>query len=228
MIHTCGSRPGRNNFPDSKVSDFCSSKSGDFGLQIMNILNVGYDSTNYYLLTNPKPLLLVDVGWPGTLAKMAHSLKRYNLQLKDIPYVLATHYHPDHAGLAQDAKSQGAKLIVMENQFETVASFGQYMKPEQHYVPITLEDNFHLNFADSRAFLAKIGLNGEIIATPGHSDDSVTLVIDEGWAFTGDLSPAEFMADENAAEKARQSWDRIRSLGVQSIYPAHGPLRQFA
>jgi hypothetical protein len=31
------------------------------------------------------------------------------------------------------------------------------------------------------------GVSGEIIYTPGHSDDSVTLILDEGMAFTGDL-----------------------------------------
>ena len=71
-----------------------------------NILNVGYDSTNYYLLTTSAPKLLVDIGWPGTLPKLLRALQRYNLQLKDIPYALATHYHPDHAGLAQEAKKQ--------------------------------------------------------------------------------------------------------------------------
>jgi glyoxylase-like metal-dependent hydrolase (beta-lactamase superfamily II) len=191
----------------------------------MNILNVGYDSTNYYLLSNPKPLLLVDAGWSGTLPKLAHSLKRYNLQPKDIPYIIATHYHPDHAGLMQEIKQQGTKMIVMENQLQTVASLGQYMKPENHYIPISLQDNLTLNFAESRAFLAKIGISGEIIPTPGHSDDSVTLILDDGSAFTGDLHPAEFVADEIEAEKARQSWERIRKLGGCKIYPGHGPVR---
>lgn len=30
---------------------------------------------------------------------------------------------------------------------------------------------------------------GEILWTPGHSDDSVSLVLDSGIAFTGDLQP---------------------------------------
>lgn len=190
-----------------------------------NILNVGYDSTNYYLIGSPTPKLLVDIGWPGTLPKLVHALQRYHLQLKNIPYALATHYHPDHAGLAQEAKQQGAKLIVMENQTTTIAEFGQYMKPENHYTPITLQDNIQLRFAESRKFLAGIGLAGEIIPTPGHSDDSVTLILDEGLAFTGDLHPAEF-ATEEQQEKTTASWDKIRSLGVHSIYPGHGPVRK--
>jgi len=30
----------------------------------MKIINVGYSSTNYYLLDNDKVKLLVDAGWP--------------------------------------------------------------------------------------------------------------------------------------------------------------------
>ena len=33
----------------------------------MNIVDVGYDSTNYYVLGASSNRLLVDVGWPGTL-----------------------------------------------------------------------------------------------------------------------------------------------------------------
>jgi ribonuclease/clavin/mitogillin len=191
----------------------------------VNILNVGYDSTNYYLIGAPGPKLLVDIGWPGTLPKLVHTLQRYRLQLKDIPYALATHYHPDHAGLAQDTKQQGVKLIVMENQTEAVADFGKYMKPENHYTSITSGDNLLLRFDESRKFLAGLGLAGEIIATPGHSDDSVTLVLDEGLAFTGDLHSPEF-ATEEQREKTLASWAEIRGLGVQSVYPGHGPVQK--
>jgi len=194
-------------------------------MAVVQVLNVGYRSTNFYVVSASGPRLLVDIGWPGMLPEMLHTLQRYDLGLKDIAYALATHYHPDHAGLAQEAKQQGAKLIVMESQSATLADFRKYMKPENHYTPITLHDNLPLRFDESRKFLAGIGLAGEIIATPGHSDDSVTLVLDEGMAFTGDLHPLEFSAEEQQ-EKTATSWDKIRSLGEHTIYPGHGPVRK--
>ena len=36
----------------------------------MNIVNVGYASTNYYVLGASTNRLLVDVGWPGTLPRL--------------------------------------------------------------------------------------------------------------------------------------------------------------
>ena len=77
----------------------------------MNILNVGYDSTNYYILADSKPRLLIDIGFPGTLPKLQNQLKRVDIKLTDIKHLLATHYHPDHAGLAQELKNLGLKLI---------------------------------------------------------------------------------------------------------------------
>ena len=186
----------------------------------MNIVNVGYDSTNYYILANSSPKLLIDVGWPGTLPKLQYSCKRMGIKITDIKLFLVTHYHPDHAGLAQELKKLGSKLIVLESQLSAIPTLRTYMKQENHYIEIDPTDNVTLEFADSRSYLLKLGINGEIIPTPGHSDDSVSLILDEGAAFTGDLqSPAI------SEEVGQRSWTRIRSFHVKTIYPGHGPSR---
>ncbi|HEY2980133.1 MAG TPA: hypothetical protein VGJ22_03045, partial [Anaerolineales bacterium] len=61
---------------------------------------------------------------------------------------------------------------------------------------------------------------GEIIPTRGHSDDSITLILDEGFAFTGDLQPL-FMLPEHD-QVSRQSWDRIQQHKITRIFPGHG------
>lgn len=188
----------------------------------MNIVNVGYDSTNYYVLAAAKPLLLVDVGFPGTLPKLLHQCKRGGIQFGEIPYLLITHYHPDHAGLAEEVKRAGVKLIVLENQVAAVPLLRSYMKPGQNYLEINLADTITLAAADSRGFLSRLGIQGEIIATPGHSDDSVTLILDTGAAFTGDLTPP-FAATEATMDTVSQSWAAIRALRARTIYPGHGP-----
>ena len=185
----------------------------------MNIVHVGYDSTNYYVLADRTPRLLVDVGWPGTLPKLQHQCKRMSVNLADLKHFLITHYHPDHAGLAQELKRTGCKLIFIDLQESFVPTLRTWMKPDNHYIEIDLKDSIRITLADSRAFLAKLGIQGEIIHTPGHSDDSVTLVLDEGAAFTGDL-PRPDMSDGIALE----SWQQIRTLGVKRIYPGHGPV----
>ena len=193
----------------------------------MNIVNVGYDSTNYYVLGATGKRLLVDVGMPGTLPKLLAMLKRKDISLGDIGYLLATHYHPDHAGIAQELKVRGVRLIVLEQQRSAIPTLKTYTKPRDGYVDITLHDNLVLTEEASRAFLKGIGIAGEIAGTPGHSDDSVTLVLDEGAAFTGDLPPPGFV-DEDVSPVLAQSWQRLHALNIRMLYPGHGPARPIA
>lgn len=191
----------------------------------MNIVNVGYSSTNYYVLGLGRGRLLVDIGWPGTLHRMLAELKRKGIDPHDIGYMLATHYHPDHAGLAEDLKAHGPRLIVLESQRTAIDLLKTYVKPRDNFTAITLKHTHQLTFATSAAFLHSIGIAGEIISTPGHSPDSVTLVLANGVAFTGDLPPAH-MVDPDATPEVANSWAAIRAAGATTIYPAHGPVWQ--
>ena len=190
----------------------------------MQIVNIGYDSTNYYVFGAGSRRLLVDVGFPGTLPKLVATLKRKGITLQEIGYLLVTHYHPDHAGLAQELKARGLRLIVLEQQRAAIPLLKRHMKPANRYVEITLHDNLELTLPESRAFLQRIGIAGEVVWTPGHSDDSVSLVLDEGLAFTGDLPPPGFV-DEAASAAVQQSWDALRRLHVHTVCPGHAPAR---
>jgi ribonuclease/clavin/mitogillin len=190
----------------------------------MNIVNVGYDSTNYYVVEQNRKRLLIDVGWPGSLPKLSASLRRKGIALEDLGYLCITHYHPDHAGLVQELKDKGLKHIVLEQQLSAIPRLKTYMKPDSGYVDIRLQHSLCLGTVESRAWLASLGLPGEIVSTPGHSEDSISLVLDEGIAFTGDLlPPARVNADQ--VEAARQSWARLGELNVRMVYPGHGPAR---
>ena len=186
----------------------------------MNIVNVGYQSTNYYAMDIKSGKLLVDCGWPGTLPQFTKVLQRKDISLSEIKYLLVTHFHPDHAGLVQDIKDQGAKLILPECQVDSISPFAEYFKGKPFpYREIRQNDNLILKLGDSRKFLDGIGLGGEIIHTLGHSDDSVTLILDEGFAFTGDLHPSFMNIDD---DQTRQSWDKISQHRITKIFPGHG------
>ena len=166
----------------------------------------------------------MDLGWPGMIGPLLTNLERKGIPLKEITHGLATHYHIDHAGAAQDLKQRGMRLIVTDEQVPSIALMKQWMKPTDHYTEITPHDNVVISTAESRAFLAKLGIPGEIVHTPGHSDDSVTLVLDNGAAFTGDLT-AEWMVAEEDPDVVARSWQLLRDRGVTTIYGGHGPVR---
>lgn len=188
------------------------------------IVNVGYRSTNFWVVSAGTSRLLVDLGWPGMFGALEAELKRKDIRVGEIGHGLATHYHMDHAGAAQDLKNRGMRLIVTAEQVNAIPMMRQFMKPADNYTEISLNDNAVITCAESRAFLAKIGFDGEIVHTPGHSDDSVSLVLGTGEAFTGDLTYPG-MATEESAELVARSWQRLRDHGAKMVYAGHGPVR---
>jgi glyoxylase-like metal-dependent hydrolase (beta-lactamase superfamily II) len=187
----------------------------------MNILNIGYQSTNYYLLPGGNFSLLVDAGWPGTFGKFLHVLRTKGLSLEAIDYFFVTHFHPDHAGLVQELKESGRKFILLEEQQAGIPLMKKIIKPDTGYKDIDMTGVTPIPASMSRAFLKGLGFDGELVHTPGHSDDSISLVLDSGEAFTGDLPLG--MPDESNVAFCRSRM-KLRDLGVTRIFPAHGPI----
>lgn len=193
----------------------------------VTIVNAGYRSTNYWVVSAGPSRLLVDLGWPGTLGTLRANLNRRDVPLRELRYGLATHYHPDHAGLAQELKQAGVPLLVLEVQVPAIPLLKTWTKPQDRYVDISLDDNTVISFAESRAVLERIGLAGEILPTPGHSADSISLLLDDGSVFTGDLTRPGFIGGEDPAV-VLASWRYLRERGAVRVYPGHGPVWEMA
>ncbi|HKQ57442.1 MAG TPA: MBL fold metallo-hydrolase [Candidatus Eisenbacteria bacterium] len=187
----------------------------------VTIVDVGYRSTHYWVVSAGTSRLLVDIGWPGTLGTMKANLDRMGVPLREIRYALATHYHIDHAGLAEEMKREGVPLLVIDLQVDAIPEMKRSTKPADHYVDITMDGNVTIACDRSRSVLAEIGIAGEILHTPGHSDHCVSLLLDDGSAFTGDLPP-EILAFDNPV--ALQSWQLLLERGATRVYPGHGPV----
>ena len=67
-----------------------------------------YGNTNTYYTDG----LLIDTDMPGTLPLFYKELKKNGLNVGDIRFVLATHWHPDHMGLIGELTALGVKLIL--------------------------------------------------------------------------------------------------------------------
>lgn len=190
----------------------------------LTIMNVGYRSTNYWLISAGTSRIVVDLGWPGTMDQFRSILKRKDVPLDEIQYGVATHYHIDHAGLGQELKQAGVPLLVLDVQVDAIAHMKTWIKPQDNYVDITADGNVVIPLAESRDMLEKTGIPGEILHTPGHSDDSVSLLLDDGSVFTGDLTHPAFIGYEDVATVAA-SWHLLLERGATRIYPGHGPVR---
>lgn len=189
----------------------------------VTIVNVGHRSTNYWVISAGRSRLLVDLGWPGGLGALQANLRRMDIPLTEIRYGLATHYHIDHAGAAQELKQVGVPLLVIDLQVEAIPAMARWTKPQDGYVPIATHDNVVISSQESRALLAELGMSGEILHTPGHSADSVTLLLDDGSAFTGDLTHPAFIGVEDP-KTVLASWRLLWDRGARRIHPGHGPV----
>jgi glyoxylase-like metal-dependent hydrolase (beta-lactamase superfamily II) len=183
-------------------------------------VNVGYSAANYYLLRTDSAGMLVDVGWPGTLLRLRGTLTRAGSDIQAVTHLLCTHYHPDHAGLPEELKRLGVRLLVFETQSDATVAMCEYLKAKPQSVPVSGRGMVEVGLGGSRMLLAGLGIPGEVVSTTGHTDDSVSLVLDGGLAFTGDLPPP--MIGEPGSV-IRQSWAKLRALGVQKVLPGHGP-----
>jgi glyoxylase-like metal-dependent hydrolase (beta-lactamase superfamily II) len=159
------------------------------------------------------------------MGTMRADLDRMDVSLNEIRYGLATRYHIDHAGLAEELKQEGVRLLVLDAQVHAIPLMRTWTKPRDRYVDVTMHTNVTISFAESRSVLGRIGIPGEIVHTPGHSDDSVSLLLDDGSVITGDLTPPTLAGEDNAAVVAA-NWRLLRERGASRVYPGHGPVRR--
>jgi len=81
-----------------------------------------------------------------------------------------------------------------------------------------------------RVIITEYGIPGKILYTPGHSMGSVSVLLETGDAFVGDLAMSEFplrlspglpiLAED--MQQVKESWKRLMEAGAKTIYPAHG------
>ena len=186
------------------------------------IYELHYDNTNTYVIPGEKGLLMFDTGWAGTFTMMCKALGEQGMKLQDIKYLLISHFHPDHMGLAGELAKQGVTVVVMENQSDYVHSSDHIFERDKRfdYESVDDEKTRLVTFEGSRDFLRELGIEGNIIPTPGHSDDSISLVLDSGDVFVGDLYPL-YELEAHEEPEVQESWKCILAMKPKRIFYGH-------
>ncbi len=188
------------------------------------ITKLKYGNTNTFFVREDGTGLLFDTDYAGTLPAFYKALKQNGIGVKDIGYILASHYHPDHAGLISELMKQGVKLLAIDVQIGFIhypdCIFARDKIP---YTPIDETRATVISCAESREFLSGIGISGEIIRTPSHSGDSVSLILDSGDCLAGDLEPFEYLEAYTDNAQLKTDRDRILSFCPRRIFYAHRP-----
>ena len=197
------------------------------------MIQLRYGNTNTFLIPGRQGYLLVDTDYAGTMPAFYkeikkdfflfyRAIKRSGVRTTDIAYILATHYHPDHMGLVPELMRQGAKLLLIDTQQDSVHfSDGIFARDGLTFTPIDESRATVIRCAESRGFLAGIGIDGEIIPTPSHSRDSVSLILDDGDCLVGDLEPIGYLDGYEANERLKADWERVLAFQPKRILYAH-------
>lgn len=216
-------------------------------------MKITYNSTNYYLEPCSNGFLLIDAGWHGKVEKFKNGLKMLGVKPDEIKYILLTHHHHDHVAIVQEVKTiTNAKLIVHKNQIpylergvtntvdikqynRVLRLIDRFTKPfiKYNYPPIAINSYDTIMSDDiNDNILRNIGVEGKIVSTPGHSNDSVSILLDNGTAYVGDLAmniksmkcisgmPLPIEAED--FEQVKFSIKNLIHLGANIFYPSHG------
>ena len=187
------------------------------------MIRLKYGNTNTFYVPGKNGGLLIDTDYAGTLPAFFRALKTNHLELGDISYVLPTHCHPDHVGLIGELQKLGVKLLLIDSQLGRVRFADDIFARDSRlqYVPIDEKQARISSCDESRTFLRSIGIDGEIVRTPSHSEDSVSVILDCGDCFVGDLEPYEYLEGYVDNPQLRIDWNLILSKSPKLILYAH-------
>ena len=188
----------------------------------MRIFELTYSRTNTYLAEGDRGRLLIDTGWAGTFPAFCRALGELGIPVQSLDYILITHFHPDHMGIAQEIAKLGPVIAVMDVQAAYLHAADEILKKDagKRFLPIRDEQVRRVALRESRAFLNELGIRGEILHTPGHSDDSISLCLDDGTFFVGDLNPL-YELELHRGTQIADSWEKLLARQPKTICYGH-------
>ena len=189
--------------------------------------------------------ILIDGGAPKKARDFIKGIETLFIKPQDIQLIVITHGHWDHIGSAKEIKEiTGAKIALHRNEKDwlekslkrlppAVTPWGSvFAKIMAMFLPLVQVPaaNVDVVLGDEELSLADYGIPGTIIPTPGHSMGSVSVLLETGDAFVGDLAMNGFplrlgpglpiFAED--MQKVKSSWQLLLERGAVTVYPAHG------
>lgn len=187
------------------------------------MIKLRYGNTNTFYIPGSDGGLLVDTDWAGTLPLFFKAIKTAGIEMKAITTLLVTHYHPDHMGLAGELQRLGVKLLVVDVQRLFVHASDEIFARDKHLSYRAVDESAAtvISCAESRDVLKGLGIDGEILHTPSHSEDSVSLALDDGSCLVGDLEPLAYLAGYEENHALKSDWEQLMRRRPKRILYAH-------
>jgi glyoxylase-like metal-dependent hydrolase (beta-lactamase superfamily II) len=207
------------------------------GYKIFQILS---GRSNVFLITNNQVNLLVDTG-PEFMWKILQK-RLEGLQVNQIDLLILTHSHFDHAANAARIKEKYNSKVIIHKAETNYLTAGDNILPAgtnnitRFLVKILAKQfksivrfpacSYDLTF-DDFFDLTDHGFNGYLIHTPGHTQGSISVIIDNEIALVGDTMFGvfwwtvfpPFASDQDLM---LNSWGKLLKTNCRIFIPSHG------
>jgi len=190
-------------------------------------------------------IIMIDGGAPKKGKAFLSAIEALSIKPEDIRLMVLTHGHWDHIGSAKEIQDLTRAKIAMhwkerdclEKSLKPlppgVTVWGSiFVNIMKAFTPLIHIPATHVDIAlgDADFPLTEYGIPGRIMHTPGHSMGSVTVLLETGDAFVGDLAMRAFplrlspglpvLAED--MQQVGESWKLLLDAGAKTVYPAHG------
>lgn len=183
--------------------------------------------------------IIVDAGIKGSSDKIIKELEINGISHEDVSLIIITHAHSDHyGGLLALKNCLSAPVAVHESEAE-------YLRTGKSAPVVVHNPFFKLLFKlfrhsdigriepeivfDDKLDLSEYGVNGTVVLTPGHTEGSVSIIIDEGNIIVGDMiggkadgSRASLPFIYSDIDVLKNSIRKILNFKPVRIYTSHG------
>jgi glyoxylase-like metal-dependent hydrolase (beta-lactamase superfamily II) len=197
--------------------------------------------SNVYLVSKNNRNILIDTGKASAYEKLKRNIEK--IKLKDsIDFLILTHAHYSHCQNAQKIKEQfGCKIIIsykektsVENGYtqipkgttlvsELISKLCRRVGKQRFGYAIFIPDVY----VCARMDLLNYGLDIKLIETPGHSDGSISIVVDNEITLVGDamfgvFKKLVFLPFANDTKEMITSWRKLLDTNSYIFLPGHG------
>lgn len=169
----------------------------------MEIKKLTFFFVNAYVIKSENKTVLFDTGAVIDPAELPAYLEQNGVDPKEIDLIILSHAHWDHFQLVKAWKDlTGAPVLCHKNGLDYITTGNKDMPfdfgPKAQAYPPFIEFMMttravdippvqpDIVIGDEGYDLHDFGFPGKVIYTPGHSDAAISLILDDGTAFTGD------------------------------------------
>lgn len=197
---------------------------------------------NAYLILTGNDIILADTGKLSSFGRLSRSMDLLNTPIESVTILILTHTHFDHCQSAKKIKDISGCQIIVSQEASGFVHQGFTKLPRGTFLITNIISKLGNYFGKKRfgydPFQPDLFVNGnltirtlngriKLIETKGHSDDSISIIIDDEIAVVGDVLFGVFknsifppFADNTA--KLAESWRLLFETDCELFLPGHG------